>query len=215
MAATLFTVAVLFALGIVYWFPIRSGIRRWGSTEADLTRRMIGDAVVPEPSSETTLAITVDAAPEDIWPWLLQLGYRRGGLYSYDWLDQLFGYLDAPSVERILPEFQRLSVGDVIPIGRGKGFPVTAIEPYRALVLSGDEAGVTWTWQFGLSPLDASHTRLASRNRIRTPGTVGSMLMMTLIEPAAFIMTRRMLIGLKRRAELLASARREASRPAA
>ena len=100
---------------------------------------MPGDCVVTLPSYETTLGVTIDAAPAAIWPWLVQMGYRRGGLYSYDWLDRLFGYLDAPSAERILPEWQHLAVGDEIPIGRGGGFPVKAIEPFRSLVLGGIE----------------------------------------------------------------------------
>jgi hypothetical protein len=70
------------------------------------------------------------------------MGYRRGGLYSYDWLDLLFGYLDRPSADRIIPAFQHLKIGDEIPIGRGRGFPVTALDPNRALVLSGKDKGV-------------------------------------------------------------------------
>ena len=138
--------------------------------------------------------------------WLVQMGYQRGGLYSYDWLDRLFGYLDGPSSNRILPEFQHLAVGDEIPIGRGGGFPVTAIEPYRALVLGGNGEGFQWVWQFGLYPLDENRTRIVSRNSVRVPITLGSWLFMRVIEPAAFLMTRRMLLGLKRRAESLAVA---------
>ena len=112
------------------------------------------------------------------------MGYQRGGLYSYDWLDRLFGYLDGPSSNRILPEFQHLAVGDEIPIGRGGGFPVTAIEPYRALVLGGKGEGFQWVWQFGLYPLDENRTRLVSRNSVRVPRTLGSWLLMRAIEPS-------------------------------
>ena len=134
-------------------------------------------------------------------------GIGAGGLYSYDWLDRLFGYLDRPSAASILPQFQQLAVGDQIPVGRGGGFPVTAIEPYRALVLSGTADGFTWTWQFGLYSLDGTRTRLISRSRVRVSPSVGSWLFMRVIEPAAFLMTRRMLVGLKRRAEGLAAAK--------
>jgi hypothetical protein len=131
------------------------------------------------------------------------MGYQRGGLCSYDWLDRLFGYLDRPSANRILPEFQHLAAGDVIPLGRGSGFPVTAIEPNRALVLSGTRDGFQWVWQFGLYPLDQDRTRLMSRGAQRFAGTVGTWLFMRVMEPAAFIMTRRMLLGVKERAETL------------
>ena len=76
------------------------------------------------PSYEATLGVTINTAPAAIWLWLIQMGYRRGGLYSHDRLDRLFGYLDAPSAERILPQWQLPAVGDEIPIGRGGGFPV-------------------------------------------------------------------------------------------
>ena len=143
------------------------------------------------------MAITIGARPEQIWPWLVQMGYQRGGLYSYDWLDRLFGYLDRRSADSILPEFQRLAVGDEIPIGRGQGFPVTAIEPYRALVLSGAGDGFAWVWQFGLYPLDERRTRLVSRNLVRVHGRwVGCSCVRS---SAAFLMTRRMLLGLKQR----------------
>jgi hypothetical protein len=176
---------------------------------------MVGDSAAADPTYAVTLAITIDAPPECIWPWLLQLGYRRGGLYSYDWLDRLFGYLDRPSADHVLPEFQHLEVGDEIPLGRGAGFPVTAIEPNRALVMSGKGDGFTWVWQFGLYPLDTSRTRLVTRNAARAPGGVGSWLVMRAIEPAAFLMTRRMLFGLKRRAEALAAAKGRRAEPAA
>ena len=188
----------------------------WGATATEIERVMPGDAAIPDATYDTTLAITIDAPPADIWPWLVQMGYRRGGLYSYDWLDRLFGFLDAPSAERVLPEHQRLAVGDVIPIGRGDGFPVAAIEPQRSMVLGGETGdGFHWVWQFGLYPLDERRTRLVSRNRARLPRTLGSTLFMCALEPAAFIMTRRMLLGLKRRAERLATARREAAAHAA
>ena len=178
-------------------------VRPLGHDAADLTRVMPGDADVVDPNYAATLAVTVEAKPADIWPWLVQIGYQRGGLYSYDWLDRLFGYLDRPSANRILSEYQALKVGDIIPVGRGGGFPVTAIEPYRALVLGGKGDGFQWVWQFGLYPLDGKRTRLVSRNSVRVPSTLGSWLFMRAIEPAAFLMTRRMLLGIKRRAERL------------
>jgi hypothetical protein len=192
------------ALGLFYAFPIRAWFRHWGATGSELTRAMPCDTAVAHASYATTLAVTVTASPEDIWPWLLQMGYQRGGLYSYDWLDRLFGYLDRPSADRILPEFQRLEVGDEIPVGGSPGFPVIAIEPERALILGGESDGFEWVWQFGLYPIDSSHTRLVSRNRAAVPNTVGWWLFMRVLEPAAFLMTRRMLLGLARRAEALA-----------
>jgi hypothetical protein len=149
------------------------------------------------------LAIRIAGKPQDIWPWLLQMGYRRGGLYSYDVLDRIFGYLDAPSAKRILPQFQNLQVGDVIPIGRGPGFPVQVIDSERRLRLGGEFQGVCWTWEFELQSIDEWHTELISRSRIQTPDTVRFSLWMFVLGLAALIMTRSMLIDLKRRAETL------------
>jgi hypothetical protein len=164
---------------------------------------MLGDTEVTLPGYEATLGVTIYAAPAAIWPWLMQMGYRRGGLYSYDWLDRLFGYLDAPSAERILPGWELLAVGDEIPLGRGGGFPVKAIEPFRSLVLGGYARDVEWSWELQLTPQADGSTRLVSRNRVWVRCTLRSMLTMLVIEPAAFLMTRKMLLGIKRRAESL------------
>lgn len=195
---------LLIALVGVHALILEVWCRRWGTTPAERQRAMSGDDVVRRANYEATLAITMDAPPECVWPWLVQMGYQRGGLYSYDWLDRWFGYLDRPSANRIVPELQQLEVGDVIPVGRGLGFPVRAIEKNRSLLLAGAGEGVRWTWQFTLDPLGAGRTRLMSRNRALVSRALGFDLFMALLEPAAFIMTRRMLIGIKARAEQLA-----------
>jgi hypothetical protein len=195
------------ALALLYAFPLRRWFRRWGATRLERTRAMPGDPIVVEPTYSATLAIAVAARPEAIWPWLVQIGYRRGGRDSYDWLDRLCGYLDRPSADVILPEFQDLKVGDEIPIGRGGGFPVRVVDPPRALVLGGSGDGFAWVWQFGLYPVEGGGTRLVSRNSVRVPPTIGAWCFLRLIEPAAFLMTRRMLVGLRRRAESPAAAK--------
>ena len=204
MAPTLF---VIFILAVLYWFPIRQWMSRWGATPSDRVRVMAGDSLLVDPTYSGTMAVSVDAPPEDIWPWLVQIGYQRGGLYSYDWLDRLFGYLDRPSATRILPEFQALAVGDEIPLGRGPSWPVAIVEPRRALVLDmRNMGGFDWVWQFGLYKIDENRTRLVSRSRVRT-STVWARLFTYAIEPAGFLMTRRMLLGIKERAEALRAGR--------
>jgi hypothetical protein len=202
----LLTLFAILTFSVLYWFPMRRWMSRWGATSSDLTRVMAGDALLVNPTYSGTMAVTVDARPEHIWPWLVQIGYQRGGLYSYDWLDRLFGYLDRPSATRILPEFQHLAVGDHIPVGRGPGWPVAVLEPDRALVLDmRNMGGLDWVWQFGLYPIDETRTRLISRSRVRAQA-VWARLLTHAIEPAGFVMTRRMLLGLKQRAEALRAA---------
>jgi len=198
----LLSTLVMLPLALLYWFPLRRWFARWGTTPDDLTRGMAGDNVIVNPTHSATHAVTVNAPPEDIWPWLVQMGYQRGGLYSYDWLDRLFGFLDRPSANRVLPEFQ-LSVGDKVRLGPREELTVAAIEPSRALVLSYNAHDMEWVWQFGLYPLDNKRTRLVTRGTEHMPKTLGAELAMLMMEPAAFIMTRRMLLGLKQRAEAL------------
>jgi hypothetical protein len=200
MLSALFAILTVAAL---YWFPIRRWMNRWGATPTDFARVMAGDSLLAEWTYSGTTSVIVDATPEHIWPWLVQIGYQRGGLYSYDWLDRLFGYLDRPSATRILPEFQHLAVGDKIPLGQGPSWPVAVVEPNRALVLDmRNMGGLDWVWQFGLYPVDETRTRLISRSRVRAQA-VWARLLTHAIEPAGFLMTRRMLLGLKERAEAL------------
>jgi len=200
------TLLVIVTLLLVYWFPIRWWMSRWGTTPSDRARVMAGDSLLVNPTYSGTMTVTVNAPPEYIWPWLVQIGYQRGGLYSYDWLDRLFGFLDRPSATVILPEFQNLAVGDEIPLGRGPSWPVAVIEPNRALVLDmRNLGGFDWVWQFGLYAIDENRTKLVSRSCVRTR-TVSALLATYAIEPAGFVMTRRMLLGLKKRAEALHAA---------
>jgi len=188
------------ALMSVYWFTVRRWFSRWGTTSEELGRAMPGDTLISDPTDSATGALTVNTPPEDIWPWLVQMGTGRGGMYSYDWLDRLFGFLDRPSTTRILPEFQQLAVGDKIPWGRDE-LTVSVLEPRRALALSLNAHGMEWVWQFGLYPIDCQRTRLVVRGIERVPNTPLWWLAMRVMEPAAFIMTRRFMVGVKERAE--------------
>jgi len=194
------------ALALVYWLPTRQWFSGWGTAPEERARVMPGDHIIPNPTLVGTGAVTVEAPPEDIWPWLVQMGSQRGGLYSYDWLDRLFGFLDRPSANQILPEFQHLAVGDTIHFGRDE-LIVQALEPLRALVLLDTGHGMQWVWQFGLYPIDAQHTRLVERGAQWIPNTVVAWLGLLAIEPAGFIMTRRFLLGIKQRAETLRRSR--------
>jgi hypothetical protein len=201
MPELLLLLAVILLL--VYWFPVRQRFTHWGATPEEVSRVMPGDQVIAHPTHTATEAITVNAPPEAIWPWLVQLGYQRGGLYSYDWLDRLFRFLDRPSASRILTEFQQLAVGDTITLGTRVELTVTHLQPARALSLYNREGDREWVWQFGLYPLGEGRTRLVSRGIEHMPRTFVAWLFMRMMEPASCIMTQRMLRGLKQRAEAL------------
>ena len=203
MSTILLIFIIILSVGLLYWFPVRHWFNRWGTTSDEVISVMPGDKVIANPTNSAMQAVTVATAPEKVWPWLVQMGYQRGGLYSYDWLDRLFGFLDRPSANRVLPQFQHLSAGDKIAWGHGEYLTVNAIEDYKSLVLDYHGHGMEWVWQFVLYPLDANHTRLVTRGIERTPKSFIWRLGMMFMEPAAFIMTRRMLLGVKQRAETL------------
>jgi hypothetical protein len=189
---------------------LRSRYNRWGASEKELVAAMPGDELVARPRLGYTRAIDIRATPAAVWPWLAQLGQDRGGLYSYDGLENLFG-CRMHSADRVLPEHQRLAPGGLIRLGPS-GYPcfqVQLVEPPSTLVLLSAEpqppqntmdaatAGVA-TWQWLLQPR-GDGTRLVVRQRLDYPDRFA--LLWHLLEPATFVMERRMLQGLKLRAE--------------
>jgi len=126
---------------------------RWGATEEEIRRAMPGDDLIPDAAS-TTRAITIAAPPEQAWPWLVQLGYSRGGWYSYDWIDND----SQPSADRIIPELQQLQVGDQILMIPGMGPRVREVEPNRYFLAGDREAG---SWCLALYPAQGGCRRSA------------------------------------------------------
>jgi hypothetical protein len=183
--------------------------RRWGATREEIVAPMPGDALVADVQYQATRAVTIDAPAEAVWPWLVQVGCLRAGWYSDDLLDNL----THPSAERIIPELQEVQLGQWVPMSPTPSdktaFKVAAFEPNRSLVW--EQPVSTWAWT--LTPRDAGRTRLVTRLRThydwRQP--VSTLLSLLLNELGDFPMMRRMLLGIKRRAEH--SVRRALDRP--
>ena len=192
------------ATGVAAYLTVgRTPCLTWGATDDEADQELPGDALLASPDLISTRAITIDAPPSSIWPWLMQMGSGKGGVYTYDWIENLFG-LDMHSANEILPQFQDRKVGDVEQLGTsGPRMRVAILDTERAMVLQSDDGN--WVWEFCLSPLGARRTRLVSRNRIATPGAslLMRMLMTLVMEPGSLVMERRMLIGIKTRAESL------------
>lgn len=177
----------------------------WGATEDETVRPMPGDELLPRPDMLSTRAVTINAPASAIWPWLVQMGSGRGGAYSYDWIENLFG-LHIHSTDRILPEFQHLAVGDVLPVGPdGPGMRVVVRDTGRTLAFRSEDG--RWVWIFGLYPM-AGRTRLVSRNRIAAPAAsrLTRLINRAVMEPGSLVMERKMLLGIKKRAERTAPA---------
>lgn len=192
---------------------LRGRYNRWGASEEEWFAEMPGDELVPDPVLLSTRAVTIDAAPIEVWPWLAQIGQGRGGLYSYDQLENLVG-LDIHSADSLLPEQERLTPGDLVRLGKPGSpcFGVVSVDVGRSLVLvSADpvteqpvptpvRGGTGATWQWVLRPIRGGDaTRLISRQRNTHPD--GQRIMWRLIEPIGFVMERRMLLGIKERVE--------------
>jgi len=201
-------VLVLAGLAALYFRLLRERVLTWGATDAEASARLPGDELLEEADGVATRAIEVDAPPAAVWPWIAQMGPApRGGAYTYDWIENLLG-LGMHSVDRVLPEFQHPEVGDTIGYGANR-MRVERVEPERVLAWRSEDGN--WVWTFVLEARDGS-TRLISRNRFRLP-TLAARLAMLPMEPASLAMERKMLQGIKERAERLArEGRREARR---
>jgi hypothetical protein len=197
-----------------YGFLIRPWHLTWGATEIEVREPLPGDDVVPHPKHEATHAITINAPIADVWPWLVQIGQNKGGFYSYYWLENLVG-CDIHNAKRIVPEWQSLRAGDVLWLHpKAPPLPVLLVEPGRAIVVGGaadEDANEhsnntrSGTWAFVLKELDPGTTRLIVRIRWdRRPGLLDWIFNIGVLEPSHFIMERRMLFGIKQRAERLA-----------
>lgn len=186
----------------------------WGATNEEVVAVLPGDELVGVAKYRTTHAVTIAASPEDVWPWLAQMGQGRGGLYSYDWLENLLG-LHMHSASRVVPELQAVAVGDVVrmvPEGTQPPlhFVVARVEPPYLLVLGpdGSRAGAFAKnlpypcWTFALRALDGGGSRLVVRFQSDFRSTaVGWLVNKYALLPVHFIMERKMLLGIKDRAE--------------
>jgi hypothetical protein len=198
------------AYGLSRW----PAMTTWGATAQEAGESLPGDDVVGEPRYRTTHAVTIDAPPGQVWPWLVQLGQGRGGLYSYDWLENLMG-LDIRSADHIDPALQDLAVGDtvrLVPEGTEPDLSMTVLrlEPPSLLLLGAGvpreealAAGMPYpAWTFLLRPVAGDRSRLVVRFQSDfEPTPLGLLMNKWALGPVHFAMERRMLLGIKQRAE--------------
>jgi hypothetical protein len=210
--------------GFVYALVIRPWHLRRGATEAEVRRSLPGDDLVPDPKFGYTHAITINASVSEVWPWLVQIGYKRAGWYSHDFLHRLMGIAGSvddehSSARRIIPELQDLKVGDVVEIAPGMGYTVTGVEPGQALILQSRVDTGKWeslsssdplpekylssSWVWVLEEIDGRTTRLIVRVRSDTnPGLLSTLSMGIPNELGSLVMQPKTLRVLKQRAEM-------------
>jgi hypothetical protein len=203
------------AAPVLYARWVRPRLLTWGATPDEITSAYRGDGLVPEPDGSSTMATTLPAPPEEVWPWLVQMGYDRAGWYSWDRLDRG----GQPSADRIVPEWQHLQEGqhlNVEPKGQN-WFAVAVVEPARELVLrAGTEfpsgrpfdarsasvprAYLDGIWGFYLRPVEGGQTRLVVRTRGRSrPRPLMALFDLLVGEPGHFIMQTRQFHNLRTR----------------
>lgn len=182
---------LIVAAPLVYLFSLRERILNWGSTPEERVRLLPGDELFP--GNTITRAIAIAAPPEAVWPWIAQIGQERGGFYSYDWLENLAG-CRMVNANEIHPDWQQRKVGETILLHPLSGLKVTLFEAGRALGIQG------WG-NIVVEKVDDRHSRLLIREpRPEGRGGVGYLLT---LELPHFIMERKMLLGIRERAELL------------
>jgi hypothetical protein len=188
------------ALGAAYARFLRKPILRWGASEEEASAPLPGDELLEDADGIATRAIDVAAPPSAVWPWIAQMGPApRGGAYTYDWIENLLG-LDMHSADRVLPEFQHPEIGDTIGYGPNR-MRIERVEREHVLAWRSEDGN--WVWTFVLTGHNGT-TRLISRNRFRLP-TLAARVAMLPMEPASLLMERKMLLGIKERAERLAA----------
>jgi len=184
----------------------RKWVLTWGASAREAASSLPGDELLDDADGSSTRAISIAAPASDIWPWLAQLGPApRGGAYTYDWIENLLS-LNMHSTDRVLAEFQHPQVGDTISLGANQ-MTLERVEPDRVLAWRSQDGN--WVWAFVLSE-QGEQTRLISRNRFRLPA-LAARLGMLAMEPASLVMERKMLIGIKQRAEQLVASREPVS----
>ena len=196
---TIITVGALAGTAFVAYRRFLRWTENWGATPDEIERPMLGDDIVENPGVVTTRAVTIAAPPSSVWPWLAQMGPApRGGAYTYDWIENIFG-LNMHSVDEVLPEYQDIKAGDTIGEGEMK-WVLRIVEPEKFLVIEAKPGA--WSWAFGLYHAEDGSTRLVSRNRIAGSGPQMAAYL-TLMDPGSLLMERKMLLGIKQRAEKL------------
>lgn len=198
---TLGILAVLAILAVTAMFALLPWMDRWGASKSEIAASLPGDELVPSPRISYTRAITINATPEEIYPWIVQIGAERGGWYSYEWFETNILRCKISNADRIDANLQSLKVGDPVKMCPGSSGPppyeVALLESDRAMILGHQENG-EWieVWQFVLLPQTDGSTRLIVRSRNAAQGWFWDV-----IRPGEFIMARGMLLGIRERAE--------------
>lgn len=188
-------------LGTLYFQGIRPAQLRWGATAEEYSGSMPDDGLVVDPVFNATRAITIRATPSQIWPWLIQMGFGRAGFYGYDLVENLGSGRGIRSAQTVIPALQNPKPGDELPLSMAATLVYGPIQPNRSLIWRSTDVPCDGTFVWELVPIDANHTRLISRIRWNYANTPGAFLLGIFTEFADHVAVRRILEGVRDRAE--------------
>ena len=193
--------AVPVILITVYLFFIRPSQLRWGATTEEIRRSMPGDDLVPNPTFVATRAISIRGRPEEIWPWIAQMGFDRAGYYGYDLIENICSKTGIRSSESIVPDLQHPKTGDVLPISKVAHLTFGQIKPNQFLIWQSEAAPHDGAFTWALYPVDESHTRLVSRIRLRYHWASSALVLDLFTEFADHVAVPKILAGVRDRVE--------------
>ena len=194
--------SILLLIATAYVYLCRPYQLHWGATAAEIAQSMPGDELNTSPSFLATRAITIDAPPEEVWPWLLQMGYGRAGFYGYDLLENAGSPEGLRSADEIIPRFQNFVVGDKVPISAVANMTFHSIEPNRHLIWLGSDTPNPGAFTWAIYSLDGDRTRLLSRIRwTYDPTSLSDFALQLFTEFADHVAVRKVLQGIKQRVE--------------
>ena len=202
LARGLAVLSILLLIASAYVYVCRPYQLHWGATATEIERSMPGDELNPNPSFLATRAITIEAPPQEVWPWLVQMGYGRAGFYGYDLLENAGSSEGLRSADEIIPRFQKFVVGDEVPISAVASMSFHSIEPNRYLIWLGNDTPNPGAFTWAVYPLDGDRTRLVSRIRwTYHPMSLKLLALELFTEFADHLALRKILQGIKQRVE--------------
>ena len=197
MITFIYIAIIITGLVVIYLLIIRPWHLKWGATKEELMLELPGDNNVHKPNFNATRGITINSTPELVWRWIIQIGSKRAGWYSIDWMDNA----GIKSSDKILPEFQKIEVGQFIPFtpDQKNGLWVKEFKENEYILWADKEGKGTWLWY--LYPVDEKQSRLLTRLRTKYVWKGFWIIYYLLYDFGDIVMMSKCMKGIKLRAE--------------
>lgn len=197
MTLAVYVLAIIVIALLLYFFLVRPWQLTWGATKEEAALPLVGDDVTKKTHFVATRAVTINAAPSDVWKWIIQLGSARAGWYSIDWIDNG----GKPSSREILPEFQKIENGYFIPFtpDQKNGMWVKEFKEHEYILWWDQKGNGSWLWN--LTAMENGKTRLLTRLRTQYDFSFPWIIYYLLYDVGDIVMMRKCMLGIKERVE--------------